>query len=184
MFFQFIFALWGLVAASSALDAGMKGFQNEEKFLEYSLDLQRWIEEEKQDKHQIELIRQRHRPSIWRSCACKNSREEENQIDFFFGKCYHSFFKYSHLLRTKIIPASLQKEELKVLIEKIKVILNVLETTHQHAEEEWEISKTDEEVADSQEYEFVNWESDELAREKEQWKGFIDELEKRLADLN
>lgn len=96
MFIQFIVAVLGIMSVNSAVDASTKGFQNEEKYLEYRLSLEKWINEEKKAKYEIKVIEHRqHRP--WsHHCTCKYSREEEDKIDFLVGRFYHNIFTYSH----------------------------------------------------------------------------------------
>lgn len=181
MFLQFIAAILGISSVIPFIGASFKGFQNEERYLEYSLDLQVRIEENKKDDHEIELIRHRRKEE----CACRESRIQENVTDFLMGTCYHNVFEYSHWLRSKMILPEVQKEELKDLIEKVRILLDILEATHQHTKEEKNNKQiTEEEITDNNEYEFIDWEIDGLAQEKEQWQKLIADLEQRFNALS
>ncbi|CAJ0912286.1 9078_t:CDS:2 [Entrophospora sp. SA101] len=122
------------------------------KFLQTNLNFEKWLEEEKQAKNEIETIRRKR--SEWKKCCCKDARREERFDETLF--CfYHRIFKYAHWLREKLTSAEVQKEELKSLIENVQAILKVVETTYQHEKAEWELDNS-KEAGQNEDYEIIN----------------------------
>jgi len=184
MILQIIMGFYGSIAVGVFVGMGInesvKGWEaDEEKFLQTNLNFEKWLEEEKKVKNEIETIRRKR--SEWKKCCCGDARREEKLDEVFF--CfYHRIFKYAHWLREKLTSTEVQKEELEKLVENVQAILKVVETTYQHEKTEWELNKS--QAADQNEdYEVIDKGIIELEQETAEWKKILTELESKLNNL-
>jgi hypothetical protein len=184
MILQILIAFYGTLAIGAGIGAGIehsvKGWKaNEEKFLQANLDWEKWIEEEKKAKNEIETIRRRR--SEWKKCCCEDARKEE-QFDEAISCFYHRIFKYAHWIREQLTSAEVQKEELKELVENVQAILKVIEDTYQHEKTEWELNNS-KEATQNEDYEIIDKGLVELEQEVAEWQNILTELESRLNNL-
>ena len=184
MILQILITFYGTLAIGAGIgvgiEHGVKGWKaNEEKFLQANLDWEKWIEEEKKAKNEIETIHRRR--SKWRKCCCENARNQEWNVEKF--SCfYHRIFKCAHWLREQLTSTEIQKEELKTLVENVRAILKVIEDTYQHEKTEWELNNS-KEIGKSEDYEVIDKGLVELEQETSEWQNILTGLESRLSNL-
>ena len=90
---QIIIGFYGSIAVGAGINESVKGWKaNEEKYLQTNLNWEKWLEEEKQTKNEIETIQRRR--SEWKKCCCEDARSEEQFVkNFLFLNC---IYKYTH----------------------------------------------------------------------------------------
>ena len=175
-----ILQIIGLIALGAGVNNAVKGFKtNEEEYLQSNLNWEKWFEEEKRAEYEIETIQ--HRRSRYKRCFCQEASNKE-KINEAIPCFYHQIFKYAHWLREKLTSTEVQKEELKTLVENVRAIQQVVESTYQHEKAEWELNNL-KETGMNEDYEIIDKGIVELEQETIEWQKILTELESKLNNL-